>query len=61
MKSVKIFVKNETRNRMSQFDDGGDGGGSSGVAKAQLVQMEAVVGSNHSNGNACDILRRGGT
>ena len=34
MKSVKIFVKNETRNRMSQFDDGGDGGGSSGVAKA---------------------------
>ena len=34
MKSVKIFVKNETHNRMCQFGDGGDGGGSSGMVKS---------------------------
>ena len=40
MKCVKIFVKIETHNRITQFGDGGD---SSRVAKALSAQTEAVV------------------
>ena len=40
MKCVKIFVKIETQNRITQFGDGGD---SRRVAKALSAQIEAVV------------------